>query len=60
MSEFIGTTEAAAILAARFGAYSPHTVKNLAQRGKIPGAQKIARNWLIPLEWAKTYKKTRS
>ncbi|OON89696.1 hypothetical protein B0D78_02385 [Pyramidobacter sp. C12-8] len=55
MTEFISTVEAAAILAARAGSYSAHTVKLLAGQGKIPGAQKIGRDWCIPREWAETY-----
>lgn len=57
--DFISTEEAAKILAARFGTYSSATVRRLALRGKIPGAQKIGRDWVIPREWAETHEKTR-
>lgn len=56
---FIGTAEAAEILAARFGSYARVTVKTLARTGKIPGAHKNGRDWMIPREWAETHEKTR-
>lgn len=59
MTEFIGTAEAAAILSKRFGTYSSVSVRKLCQQGKIPGAQKIGRDWIVPRIWAETHEKTR-
>lgn len=54
-TDFIGTAEAAAILAARFGGYSAATLRQMCNRRAIPGAQKIGRDWMIPVEWVKNY-----
>lgn len=55
MTDFIGTTEAAAILAARFGHYSAASLRQMCIRHAVPGAQKIGRDWMIPVEWIKNY-----
>ena len=44
------TAEAAAIIGCR-----PASVKNLCQRGKIPGAEKRGRDWFIPRASAEAY-----
>lgn len=53
--DLIPLTEAAAILAARFGGYSAATLRQMCNRRAIPGAQKIGRDWMIPVEWVKNY-----
>lgn len=50
--DMITTKEAAAIIG-----YLPRSVKTLCQRGKLPGARKVGRDWLIPRASAEGYVK---
>lgn len=48
--DLITTKEAAAIIGCL-----PRSVKTLCQRGKLPGARKVGRDWLIPRVSAENY-----
>lgn len=50
MGELLTTQEAAQIMKRSQG-----HVKNLCSAGKLPGAQKVGRDWLIPREVAENF-----
>ena len=49
MLSYVGTTEAAKITG-----LVPAYIKELCRKGKIPGAQKVGGQWMIPREQIET------
>ena len=54
MLNYIGTSEAG-----KLTGLCPDYIKELCRKGKIPGAQKVGRQWMIPREQIETRIKTK-
>ena len=60
ISEMVTLAQAGEILAARGVPLDPAWLRAKTAAGKIEGAVKIGKTWLIPRSWAETYEKIKS
>ena len=56
-NELVTLREAAAIISEREGReYKPGHIRNYINFGLLPEAEKIGRDWFVPLAWAESYR----